>query len=177
MKKLLTFILSNLLFSSIVHLRCEAKNIQLTPGNEAYERYMNNQDLEESLYVQRVWILSAICPGAGQFYNDQPWRAAAYWGLLIGLGAGALYCHTQYCKYSHNSDNIGSERSSYESYKDIRDGLILTGILVYVINIFDAYSCAKLTKFELSKDISVEIVPEIKPKKGAVIALNIDIKP
>ncbi len=135
--------------------------IRLVPGNPEYENYMNQEHLKSTINAQRAWIYSALVPGLGQIHNNQYLRAAIIWGVLLGLGAGAYYCHNQYVKYYHEY-NPGIQLASFvKGYKKVRDSLLFVCLLCYIANIFDAYVGAELTKFDISDDVSVQIVPSI----------------
>lgn len=131
--------------------------IKLIPGTPEYESYMNHEHLKNTINSQRAWIYSALVPGLGQVYNKQYIRAAVIWGALVTIGSGAYYCHNKYVKF-HHENNTGS---FVKTYRKVRDSLLFVGLLCYMANILDAYVGSELSTFDISDDVSVQIVPNI----------------
>lgn len=146
--------------------------IKLIPGTPDYEDYMNQEHLHDMINSQRAWIYSAIIPGLGQIHNNQYVHAGVIWGALISVGAGAYYCHNQYVKFSHENN----DGSFVKTYKKVRDSLLFVGLLCYIANIFDAYVGAELAKFDISDDVSVQVVPNFHKSaySDASIGFTID---
>lgn len=131
------------------------KTVKLIPGTQEYEDYMNNEDMMETINSQKAFIYSTIFPGLGQIYNEKYVRAAVIWGVMGSLIAGAYYCQLEYIRFTHESN----KDAFVKTYKKVRDGLLFVTVICYIANIFEAYVGAELRKYNISDDISVEIVP------------------
>lgn len=150
--------------------------------------------------VQTATLLSTICPGAGQIYNESYWRAPVFWGL----GATTIYVisfnnriYQRYkLAYQYRTDGNDATVDEFEgrldekqllnykqSYRRSRDlAIILTG-LVYLFNIMDAHVDAHLKDFDVSDDLSYKVkldpvfTPVYTQTRGvnAMVGLNLTI--
>lgn len=121
--------------------------------------------------------MSAIIPGAGQFYNEKYWKI----GVLY-TGAGFLTWF-----YIRNRDSLNSYQKAYTARIDTfpnsvdtkylylsdaavlrnrnyhrrqRDIAILGFFGLYALQIIDANVDAHLREFEINKDLSLKISPD-----------------
>lgn len=105
-------------------------------------------------------LLSALLPGAGQVYNESYWKAP----LVLGIG---VYFAAQFIRYNRSADdyrqlylaslpsggNITYQRLR-DDYKDLRDANAWYFLILYVLNIVDAYVDASLYGFDVSPTLS-----------------------
>lgn len=122
-------------------------------------------------------LLSALLPGAGQVYNE------SYWKVPIVLGGG-LWIASEWLHYDRLVDEY---RDRYEAsitpddpdgdptllsyrefYKDQRDEWALYGLLLYVVNLVDAYVDASLFDFTVSDDLALRVAPALGSTPGSV---------
>lgn len=128
--------------------------------------------------------LSAVLPGAGQVYNHKIWKVPI---VYAGLGAGAYFFTKNYSNYLVYRQAY-VQRQAYTAYPDqyvedqfygvmsdielksrVADAhryfeLAIVGTLAfYVLNIVDASVDAHLFNFDVSDDLSFNIVPVIDP--------------
>lgn len=97
---------------------------------------------------------SVLIPGWGQFYNRQAWKGYAFLGGEVALFGSALAFHfagnsaySQYEKKTSRAD-LGADPSSEAaalyskatSRYQVRNGLLIAGAVVWVLNIVDAYA-------------------------------------
>ena len=122
-------------------------------------------------------LLSAILPGAGQFYNH------AYWKVPIVLGFGLYFISSwldnnrRYWDYAEKySASVAANPSGdpvilnvREFYKSQRDSFTWYFFLLYFINIADAYVDASLYDFNVGGDLSVRLLP---PAAGPSVGLR-----
>jgi hypothetical protein len=105
--------------------------------------------------------LSAILPGAGQVYNESYWKAP----LVLGLSA---YFVAELLRYNRYADDyrqlylaslattpVTAYQTRRDQYKDERDANIWYFVIVYVLNIVDAYVDASLYGFDVSPTLSL----------------------
>ncbi len=112
-------------------------------------------------------LASAILPGAGQIYNESYWKVPA----VMGFG---LYFASQYFHYNRLANDA---RDKYfgslntipagdqaqlrlrEFYKDQRDTFAWYFVILYLVNIADAYVDASLYDFDVGDDLSLQLIP------------------
>lgn len=164
-----------LLFNICSKTHAETKNddtmVKLIPGTEEYEKYMNVKDYSETKFAQRSWIMSAIIPTSGQIYNNKYLRAGLYWVGFVGLLGGALYCQNFYSKHLHEKRDYGL----INKYAKIRDSFLLGTLVLYIINIADAYVISQLKTFDISDNVNVKVVPK-SSAKSVGIGLDLNFK-
>lgn len=128
--------------------------------------------------------LSAILPGAGQFYNESYWKVP----ILLGFG---YYFASQWIdandsvKYYRRlyAGSITPENSSgnqtysrlREDYKDIRDAFSWYIFIYYLVNLVDAYVDASLYDFNVGDDLSIRLMPEFNHHHNRSAGLRVRI--
>lgn len=135
--------------------------------------------------VKKAMILSAIVPGSGQIYNHRAMpkgQKKAFWKVPLiyaGLGAtGYFLVNNQLTqkalKAEYNNRMNGSATDPqweqyddqgiltlYNQYLDRRDLSILGFAAVYAFQVADAGIEAHFVRFDISKDLSMQIRPSI----------------
>ena len=106
-------------------------------------------------------LLSAAVPGAGQFYNQSYWKIPVIAGLVGYFGYEYFNNNSKYKDYrSRYNTSITPEnpfgdlnlKSLREFYRDQRDDFIWYFLIVYVVNLVDAYVDAHLFDFNVSQE-------------------------
>lgn len=116
-------------------------------------------------------LYSAIIPGAGQLYNK------SYWKIPIIAGIGGYFAY----EIIRNNNRFLDYRNQYvnsqtpenpqgdirlkdlrEFYSDQRDDFIIYGVILYVINLLDAYVDAQLFDFDVSDNIKFGLLQKEK---------------
>lgn len=106
-------------------------------------------------------LFSAAMPGAGQFYNQSYWKVPIFVGLTAYLGYEYFDNNKTYRNYRDQyaaSQNIYppygdlSLQSLREFYRNQRDDFLWYFIIVYVVNLVDAYIDAHLFDFNVRED-------------------------
>lgn len=130
----------------------------------------------------RAALLSAVLPGAGQYYNKKGWAIKVpiiY--AIIGVPAFlSIQNHANYRIYRENylymkdenpatqpypsfagraSDQVQRQRDSYRRDRDFY--MILTGIF-YLLNIGEATTTAHFNNFDIDDDISFKFKPQME---------------
>jgi hypothetical protein len=138
-------------------------------------------------------LLSAVLPGAGQFYNKKYWKMpiiyAGMGALIYAIDFNNKNYHTYKDAYIARTDADASTtddyprytdenlRSLFEYYRRNRDlSYILLGA-VYVLNILDAYVDAELFYFDVSDDLSMNTTPFImnSPQGNTIGGISLKI--
>jgi len=114
-------------------------------------------------------LLSAALPGAGQFYNESYWKVP----IVVGLGgyfiAEVLRNNKLYKQYRDEyAASIGvlpggtgdaTALRFREFYKDQRNEFAFYFLILYFVNLVDAYVDAVLFDFDMSDDLSLRTLP------------------
>lgn len=111
-------------------------------------------------------LLSALLPGAGQIYNRSYWKAPMVWGALGITGYLAYRNHQAYLFYrrAYQDALAGGDplpplrpeniRALRESYRQDRDVFGLAFLLLYGLQIGEAYADAHLKGFVIYSGLS-----------------------
>ena len=125
-------------------------------------------------------LLSAILPGAGQFYNESYWKVPVVLGFGIYFISSWLDNNRRYEEYRDRysadlaTNPTGSVRllAVREFYKDQRDSFTWYFVVLYFLNIADAYVDASLYDFTVGGDLSVRFLPG-PPATGAQVSVRL----
>jgi hypothetical protein len=128
--------------------------------------------------------LSAVLPGAGQFYNE------SYWKIPIVLGFGYYFAST----WIDNNDSTKHYRNLFaasitaenpngtdilrqrrEFYKDQRDTFSWYIFIYYIINLVDAYVDASLYDFDVGDDLGIQLNPSFQNVPTRQVSLKLKI--
>lgn len=129
--------------------------------------------------------LSAVLPGAGQFYNE------SYWKIPIVLGFGYYFART----WIEMNDSTRHYRRLYaesvtpdapggngrylqlrEFYKDQRDTFSWYIFIYYIVNLVDAYVDASLYDFDVSDDLSVRLLPQMPSPARPAVGVSVKVR-
>lgn len=130
-----------------------------------------NQSVKKSFKMKKdPWKavgFSALLPGAGQFYNESYWKIPVIFGLggyfayeLIRNNNSYLDYKDQYISSQtpENPEGNLSLKSLRDFYKDQRDDFIIYSVILYVVNLIDAYVDAQLYDFDVSDKIKISLL-------------------
>jgi len=125
----------------------------------------NGQNLtEESSPSDTIFIMqkspwgavarSAIIPSLGQFYNESYWKIPVIWGVGALFISGWVYNNNLYQDYKDLFIETGNNTylSYRDFYRDQRDNFTIYLVLLYVLNLVDAYVDAHLYDFTVEED-------------------------
>lgn len=99
-------------------------------------------------------VRSAIIPGLGQFYNESYWKIPVIWGVGALFISGWVYNNNLYKDYKNLFIETGNNnyRSYRDFYRDQRDNFTIYLVLLYLLNLVDAYVDAHLYDFTVEED-------------------------
>jgi len=97
---------------------------------------------------------SAIIPGLGQFYNESYWKIPVIWGVGALFISGWVYNNNLYKDYKDLFIETGNNNylSYRDFYRDQRDNFTIYLVLLYILNLVDAYVDAHLYDFNVEED-------------------------
>lgn len=138
--------------------------------------------------IRALW-LSLIFPGAGQIYNRKFWKLPIVYGGFLGCLYALTWNNQMLRDYSQayldimDSDpntksyekmlpmgyDISNRVSQFQEifknkknyYRKYRDMSIFAFVAVYAIAAIDAYVDAELSSFDISEDLSLQVVPAV----------------
>ena len=157
--------------------------------------------------TKAVWM-SALFPGLGQVYNRRYWKLPIIVGGYLGLAYATDWNNTMLTDYTNAYRDLLDNDPSTKSYMDLfapnvreedidknwlqsvlrsrrnyfrrnRDLCIIGMVGVYLLAMVDAYVDASLSHFDISPDLSMDVVPSFLkdgrnslPSVGMTWALN-----
>jgi hypothetical protein len=116
-------------------------------------------------------LLSAVLPGAGQVYNESYWKTPIILGFGIYFTSHWLHNNRLYREYRDRyresllespTGNTQFQRFR-DFYSDQRDTFAWYFLILYLINVADAYVDASLYSFDVSDDLSIKLLPDARP--------------
>lgn len=118
-------------------------------------------------------LLSAILPGAGQFYAHRYYTIPLYWGLGVLFYSQWNEANTYYRRYQNLFSasvaadtiyHIGNPQlqTGRDYYHDIRDKYTIYLVLTYIVNLLDAYVGATLYSFDVSDSLEGTTTVQLK---------------
>lgn len=152
---------------------------------------------------KKATIFSMVIPGGGQIYNRKYWKLPVVYGGYVGCIYALTWNNQMYKDYmqayidimdddpntksyedflpprydveSNKSWLQGVLKNRKDSYRRYRDMSIFAFAGVYLISIIDAYVDAELSHFDVSRDLSLRIRPEVAGRSSASLGLNFSI--
>lgn len=135
--------------------------------------------LPADLKPSKVAILSAIIPGLGQAYNRKYWKLPLVYGALGATVYFTAFNTREYRRFRdiyikeieglpHEFSGKGISLATFKAQRDYyqknKELSYLSVILVYSLNILDAFVDAHLMTFDVSEDLSMTIIPTTLPE-------------
>lgn len=139
-------------------------------------------------------ILSAVAPGAGQIYNKKYWKLPIIYGGMGGLIYAGVWNHGKHVLYKDayllridddpntvdqfdgqfTDANLRDLQATYRRNRDL--SFIFLGV-VYALNIIDATVDAHLFDFDVTEDLSLQIVPKTEPVLNSnAVAMGLGVR-
>ena len=99
-------------------------------------------------------LRSAVLPGFGQFYNESYWKIPVIWGIGAWFVYGWIQNNDEYVTNKNLFIETGQEtyKSQRDFYRDQRDNFTIYLVLLYLLNLVDAYVDAHLFDFNVDED-------------------------
>lgn len=132
----------------------------------------------ESHSPRKAFLLSFL-PGAGQVYNGQAWKVPIIYG---GFAVAGYFIYSNYGKMKDFRDeyllriNGGTPEmpgyanypntsiyNYYQSYNQSYQLSIVFAVIIYALNLVDAFVYGHLYEFQINDDISMSLRPNVQP--------------
>jgi hypothetical protein len=130
-----------------------------------FSTFLNGQDLTEEtspsdttfVMQKSPWgavLRSAVIPGLGQFYNESYWKIPVIWGVGALFISGWVYNNNLYKDNKNLFIDTGNDlyKLNRDFYRDQRDNFTIYLVLLYILNLVDAYVDAHLFDFTVEED-------------------------
>jgi hypothetical protein len=113
-------------------------------------------------------LFSALVPGTGQLYNESYWKIPVVLGFGVWFGSQWLHYNRL---YKQKRDEYAASLKVFpggdgnlldfrEFYRDQRDTYTWYLLILYLVNVADAYVDASLYDFNVGDDLSIRLMPE-----------------
>jgi hypothetical protein len=168
------------LFLSVGSLRVSAQ--QPDTNNIHLEKTIETSDtIKEKIHSPKkaAWM-SAVLPGLGQGYNKKYWKIPVVYAGFTGTTFGIVLNYQQYKIYrdeyryrlNHkgerynpslndwDDENVNVNKQNYQRNMEL---FILVTAAWYLINIIDAVVDAHLISFDISDNLSLNVLPAVAP--------------
>ncbi len=137
----------------------------------------NNKKTKIHSPKKAAWM-SAVLPGLGQGYNKKYWKIPIIYVGFAGTSVGIYYYHKEYKIYrdeyrhrlneetdllnpdlaGYGTSNISAMKQTYQRNMEI---FIIVTAVWYLFNIMDAVVDAHLMSFDVSDNLSLNIMPSV----------------
>ena len=126
----------------------------------------------------KATLYSLLLPGLGQIYNGELFKVPIYWGCLLASTHLLMNNNTNYKRFKrihneasmeNNNSPISAETAKWyrDVYRRYRDYSIVATALFYVLQVLDANVFAYMHDFEVTDDISMDVLPAVIPPDNA----------
>lgn len=162
------FVLTILFFSLHIFSQQDSTNIKVKKS------ILLQQGVYEPLKPARAAFYSAILPGMGQIYNKKYWKAPIVWGALAFPTYYYITNNSEYKRFRNAyklrragfqdefTDAFGNESVSLETLEraqeqlsENRDMSLLSGVIIYILQIVEASVNAHLIQFNTDDNLSI----------------------
>ena len=134
---------------------------------------VQNSNIQNPLAPSKAAFYSAIFPGMGQIYNKKYWKAPIVWGALAIPTYYYLTNNSDYKRYRNAYKlrkaglvdeftvdgqellSLESLENAQEQLRENRDLSLLSGIILYVLQIVEASVNAHLLQFNTDDNLSL----------------------
>lgn len=174
----------------------------ILPGSKWNQEWVERK-IEYNPDPSRAVWMSAIFPGLGQVYNRRYWKLPIIVGGYLGLGYATSWNNTMLTDYTRAYADLTDNDPSTKSYMDFfpktikeedldknwlndifkrkknfyrrnRDLCIICMVGVYFLAMVDAYVDASLAHFDISPELSMDVVPAlIQDSRGQKPAIGL----
>lgn len=113
----------------------------------------------------RALMYALVLPGLGQAYNGKYWKIPIVWGAMGAAGYAVYYnsgMYRQAMLYYIENESDGNERI-VRGWKRNMELSYIVCVLVYGLQILDAYVDANLSTWDVNNNLSLGISPSVQP--------------
>ncbi len=138
------------------------------------KRRNKNEGVYNALAPSKAAFYSAILPGMGQIYNQKYWKAPIVWGALAIPTYYYLENNSEYKRYRRAYKlrknglideftvngvelvSLETMETAQEQLRENRDMSLLSGVIIYILQIVEASVNAHLIQFNTDDNLTIK---------------------
>lgn len=113
----------------------------------------------------KALMYSLVLPGLGQAYNGKYWKIPIVWGALGVSGYAIMYNSRQYegALRQYIEDESDDNERIVKGWKRNMELSYIVAILIYGLQLLDAYVDANMYTWDVNDNLSLGISPSLQP--------------
>ena len=113
----------------------------------------------------RALMYALVLPGLGQAYNGKYWKIPIVWAALGGAAYAISYNTGMYeeALFNYIQDDSDNNERIVKGWKRNMELSYIVAILVYGLQVLDAYVDANLYTWDVNENLSLGISPSLQP--------------
>jgi hypothetical protein len=113
----------------------------------------------------KALMFALVLPGLGQAYNGKYYKIPIVWGALGVAGYAIVFNTNQYrdATLNYMLDESSTNKRYLDGWKRRMELSYIGAIVVYGLQILDAYVDANLSTWDVSENLSLGISPSLQP--------------
>jgi len=119
----------------------------------------------ETRSPSKAIMYALVLPGLGQAYNSKFWKMPFVWAAMGGAGYAIVYNTNEYKQasydYAQNPDDLNQRY--LEFWRRNMELSYIALIVVYALQVLDAYVDAQLYSWDVNENLSIGVSPSLKP--------------
>ena len=119
----------------------------------------------ETRSPSKAIMYALVLPGLGQAYNQKYWKMPIVWAAIGGAGYAIAYNTGEYrqasINYAQTPDDINQRY--LEFWRRNMELSYIAMIVVYALQVLDAYVDAQLFSWDVNENLAIGISPSLKP--------------
>lgn len=122
-------------------------------------------EVREPKSPTRALMYALVLPGLGQAYNQKYWKIPIVWGALGGAAFAISYNTRLYeqAMYNYILDDSDTNERYVSGWKRNMELSYIVAILVYGLQVLDAYVDANMYTWDVNDNLSLGISPSVQP--------------
>ena len=113
----------------------------------------------------RALMYALVLPGMGQAYNGKYWKIPIVWGAMGAAGYAVYFNSDMYRQAMLNyiEDESDNNERIVRGWKRNMELSYIVCVLVYGLQVLDAYVDANLSNWDVNNNLSLGISPSVQP--------------
>ena len=190
--KKIIFVLFIAFFSANLFAQKDSTNVKI---KNIKGKIQKAQGIYNPLSPSKAAFYSAIFPGMGQIYNKKYWKAPIVWGALAVPTYYYQINNSDYKRYRRayklrknglqdeftlddgsTSVSLETLETAQKQLRENRDMSLLTGVIIYILQIVEASVNAHLLQFNTDDNLSFKPVLIMDPIRIETPSVGLTIK-
>ncbi len=123
------------------------------------------QEVKAPKSPSRALMYALVLPGLGQAYNEKYYKIPIVWAALGAAGYAIVFNTNNYrdATYIYLQDPSAQNENSLQYWRRNMELSYIAAILVYGLQVLDAYVDANLYSWDVNENLSLGITPSLQP--------------